>query len=118
MEIHGVSMEFHGMPCSSTVVHAVMPWNSMDCPWSSMELHRVRLSIDGVAWNVMEFHGVSMKFDIHSLQFVMRIHRNALIKQLINLLTTCSSLHFLLERKIENILKAQIVRKLKLHRQC
>ena len=105
MEFHGVSMEFHGMPCSSTEVH-VMPWNSMDCPWSSMEFHRVPWSIDGVPWNVMEFHGVSMKFDIHSLQFVMRIHRNSLIKQLINLLTTCSSLHFLLERKIENILKA------------
>ena len=82
-----------------------MPWYSMDCPWSSMEFHRVPWSIDGVPWNVMEFHGVSMKFDIHSLQFVMRIHRNSLIKQL-NLLTTCSSLHFLLERKIENILKA------------
>ena len=54
----------------------------------------------------MEFHGVSMKFDIHSPQFVMRIHRNSLIKQLIDLLTTCSSLYFLLERKIENILKA------------
>ena len=68
------------MPCSFTKFH-VMPWNSM------------------------EFLGVSMKFNIHSRQFVMRIHRNSLIKQLINLLATCLSLHFLLERKNEKILK-------------
>ena len=80
MEFYGVSMEFHGMPCSFTKFH-VMPWNSM------------------------EFLGVSMKFNIHSWQFVMRIHRNSLIKQLINLLATCLSLHFLLERKNEKILK-------------
>ena len=59
MEFLGVSIEFHGMPCSS-----------MDCPWSSMEFHGVPWSIDGVLWNVMEFHGVSMTSDIHSLQFV------------------------------------------------
>ena len=59
----------------------------------------------------MEFHEMlwssidSMEFDIHSCQFLMRIHRNSLIKQLINLLATCLSLHFLLERKKENILK-------------
>ena len=45
----------------------------------------------------MEFHGVSIKFDIHSCQFVMRIHRNSVIKQLMNLLAK--------ERKKENILK-------------
>ena len=61
-----------------------MPWNSMDCPWSSMEFHRVPWSIGEVRYL---FPAVSM-----------RIHRNSLIKQLINLLTTCSSPHFLLER--------------------
>ena len=35
-----------------------------------MKFHGVPWSIDGVLWNVMEFHGVSMKFDIRSLQFV------------------------------------------------
>ena len=84
MEFHGVSMEFHGMPCSSMKFH-VMPWNSM-------EFHEM-------LWSCMEFHGVSMKFDIYSCQFVIRIRRNSLIKQLINLLATCLSLHFLLERK-------------------
>ena len=40
------------------------------------------------------------------MQFVYeKIHRNSVIKQLINLLTTCSSLHFLLDRKIGNIWK-------------
>ena len=66
-------MEFHEVPCNA------------------MEFH-------GVPWNVMEFHGVSMKFDIHSWQFVMRILRNSLIKQLINLSATCLILRFLLER--------------------
>ena len=44
-------MEFHGMPCSSTEFH-VMPWNSMDCPWRSMDL--------GVS---VEFHGVLRSID-------------------------------------------------------
>ena len=46
----------------------------MECPLSSIEFHAV----------------------------CMGIHRNSLIKQLINWLTACSSLNFLLDRKIEN----------------
>ena len=45
----------------------------MECPLSSIEFHAV----------------------------CMGIHRNSLIKQLINWLTACSSLNFLLDRKIE-----------------
>ena len=35
-----------------------------------MEFHGVPWSIDGVLWNVMEFRGVSMKFEIHSPHLV------------------------------------------------
>ena len=89
-------MEFHGMPCSSMKFH-VMPGNSMEFLGLLMEFHEM-------LWSCMEFHGVSMKFDIHSCQFVIRIRRNSLIKQLINLLATCLSLHFLLERKKEKFM--------------
>ena len=89
------SMECHVVPCMN---FHVMPWNSMEFLGVSMEFHEMLCSS-------MEFHGVSMKFDTHSCQFVMRIDRNSLIKQLVNLLATCLSLHFLLERKKENILK-------------
>ena len=106
-ECHGVPWSIGGVPWSVNEV----PWNAMEfhgvrwsiegVPWNAMELHEVALevhgilsSIDGVPWNDMEFHGVSME-----------CHRNSLIKQLINLLTTCSGLHFLLDRKIENIWK-------------
>ena len=85
------------MLCSSMKFH-VMPWNSMEFLGVSMKFHEM-------LWSSMKFLGVSMKFDIHSCQFVMRIHRHSLIKQLINLLATCLRLHFLLERKKENILK-------------
>ena len=47
----------------------------------------------------------------------MEIPRNSLIKKLINLLATCSSLNFLLDGKIENIrklFKSKIMRKFKL----
>ena len=93
MEFLGVSIEFHGMPCSSMDGSSLefngIPWSSLE--WSSMECYGVPWSIDEVRYS---FPAVCM-----------RIHRNSLIKQLINLLTTCSSPQFLLERKKENILK-------------
>ena len=76
-------MEFHGIP-----------WNSIKfrgSPWSSPSIS-------------MEFHGISMECPLSSIEFhavCMGIHRNSLIKQLINRLTACSSLNFLLDRKIE-----------------
>ena len=100
MEFHVVSIEFHGMPCTYMEFH-VMPWNSIDCPWSSMEF------LGELIWSSMECYGVPWSIDEVRYSFpafCMRIHRNSLIKQLIKLLTSCSSPHFLLERKIEHIL--------------
>lgn len=40
MEIHGVLMEFHGIPWNAMQFHGVstefhvMPWNSLDYPWN------------------------------------------------------------------------------------
>ena len=104
MEFHGICMEFHGMP------------------WSSTEFHEVLMEVHGIPWNIVEFHGmpwgslkyrcssmechsVSMEFDRIPCSLYEKIHRNSVIKQLINSLTTCSSLHFLLDRKIGNIWK-------------
>ena len=42
--IHGVSMEFHGMP------------------WSSMEFHGVSMEFHGMPWSSTEFHEVVMEF--------------------------------------------------------
>ena len=67
----------------------------------------------------MECHNVSMEFDRISCSLYEKIHRNSVIKQLINLLTTFSSLHFLLDRKIGNIWKlskSKIASAFKLHR--
>ena len=105
MEFHGTSMEFHGIP------------------WSSMEFHEVLMKVNGIPWSIvafvqgmpwgsrkylwgsMECHNVSMGFDRIPCSLYEKIHRNSVIKQLINLLNTCSSLHFLLDRKIGNIWK-------------
>ena len=111
MEFHGVSMEFHGVPWSSDGV----PWNAMKfhgISWSSMECHGVPWSTNAVPWNAiacpwspMECHSVPMELDRIPCSLYEKIHRNSVIKQLINLLATCSSLHFLLDRKIGNIWK-------------
>ena len=37
------------------------PWDSMNFPWSSMELHGVpwnSMELHGIPWSSMEFHGV------------------------------------------------------------
>ena len=80
MEIHGILwniVEFHGMP------------------WGSLKYR----------YSFMECHSVSMEFDRIPCSLYEKIHRNSVIKQLINSLTTYSSLHFLLDRKIGNIWK-------------
>ena len=82
----------------------IPPWNSMEFRGVPLSIHGVPRSIDGVPWNSMECP-------------CMEIHRNSLIKQLINLLATCSRLNFLLDGKIENIrklFKSKIMRKFKL----
>ena len=129
MEFHGnrwKSMEFHG---TSMECHAV-PWIIHRVPWNAMEFHEVLMEVHGISWNIVEVHGmpwgslkcrwspmechnVCMEFDRIPCSLYERIHRNSVIKQLVNLLTTCSSLHFLLDRKIGNIWtlsKSKIVR--------
>ena len=121
MEFHGnrwKSMEFHG---TSMECHAV-PWIIHRVPWNAMEFHEVLMEVHGISWNIVEVHGmpwgslkcrwspmechnVCMEFDRIPCSLYEKIHRNSVIKQLINLLTTCSSLHFLLDRKIGNIWK-------------
>ena len=127
--LHGIpwkSMEIHGIPRNSHGVSVEYPWSSMQChgvpwsihgvPWNAMEFH-------GVPWNAMKFHGiscssmechsVSMEFHRIPCSLYENIHRNSVIKQLINLLNACSSPHFLLHRKIGNIgklSKCKIVR--------
>ena len=126
--LHGIpwkSMEIDGIPWNYHGVSMEYPWSSMEChgvPWNVMEFHGVPWSIDGVPWRSIKFHGmpwgslkyrwssmechsVSMEFDRIPCSLYEKIHRNSVIKQLINLLTTCSSLHFLLDRKIGNIWK-------------
>ena len=78
-------MECHEIPWDIVEFHG-MPWGSLKYRCSSMECH-----------------SMSMEFD--KIPLYEKIHRNSVIKQLINLLTTCSSLHFLLDRKIGNIWK-------------
>ena len=119
MKIHGIPWNFHGVP-----------WNPMEYPWSSMEshgvsmeFHEVLMKVNGIPWSIvafvqgmqwgsrkypwgsMECHNVSMGFDRIPCSLYEKIYRNSVIKQLINLLNTCSSLHFLLDRKIGNIWK-------------
>ena len=116
MEFHGVSMGFHiechGVPCSIDGV----PWNAMNFHGVSLEVHGIPRNIVEFhempswgslryRWSSMECHSVSMEFDRIPCSLYEKIHRNSVIKQLINLLTTCSSLHFLLDRKIGNIWK-------------
>ena len=118
MEFYGTSIEYPGS------IHGG-PWNAMEfhgMPWSSTEFHEVLMEVHGIPWNIVEFHGmpwgslkyqwssmechdVSMEFDRIPCSLYEKIHRNSVIKQLINLLTTYSSLHFLLDRKLGNIWK-------------
>ena len=106
--IQGGSMEYAGS------IHGV-PWNTMEfhgMPWSSTEsVYEVLMEVHGISWNIVEFHGmpwgslnyrwssmechnVSIEFDRIPCSLYEKIHRNSVIKQLINLLTTCSSLHY------------------------
>ena len=118
MEIHRIPWNFHGVTWS---IHGV-PWNPMEYPWNATEFHEVLMEVNGIPcsivafhgmpwgsrkypWGSMECHNVSMGFDRIPCSLYEKIHRNSVIKQLINLLTTCSSLHFLLDRKIGNIWK-------------
>ena len=121
MEIHGISRNFHGMPWSSMEY----PWSSMEChgvPRNAIKFHGVSFEVHGIPGNIVEFHGmpwgslqyrcsfmechgVSMEFDRIPGSLYEKTHRNSVIKQLINSLTTCSSLHFLFDRKIGNIWK-------------
>ena len=66
-------------------------------PWNAMGFPEVPSSV--------ECNSVSMEFDRIPCSLYEKIHRNSVIKQLINLLITFSSLHLLLDRKIENIWK-------------
>ena len=126
-EIHGIPWNFYGVsmdyPWSSMECHGV-PRSSMKYWWSSMECHEILWSFLGGPWNsreycrvpwnamgfpevLIQFHGmpysVSMEFNWIPCSLYEKIHRNSVIKKLINSLTTCSSLHFLLDRKIGNI---------------
>ena len=87
MKFHGVSLEVHGIPGNIVEFHG-MPCGSLKYRYSFMECH-----------------SMSMEFDRIPCSLYEKIHRNSVIKQLINSLTTCSSLHFLLDRKIGNIWK-------------
>ena len=85
-----------------------IPWSFRGGPWNSREYHRVPWNVMGfpeVPCSSMECHSVSMECDRIPWSLYEKIPRNSAIKQLINLLTTCSSLHFLLDRKIGNIWK-------------
>ena len=121
MECHGVPWSIHGVPWNAMEFHGV-PWSSDGVPWNAMKFHGVSLEVHGIPGNIVEFHGmpwgplkyrcsftechsVSMEFDRIPCSLYEKIHRNSVIKQLINSLTTCSSLHFLLDRKIGNIWK-------------
>ena len=138
--IHGVSTEFHGMPWRSMEY----PWSSMEChgvPWSSLKYWWSSLEVHGIPWNIVEFHrmpwgslkywwssmechSMFMEFDRIPCSLYMweKPYKSWEIKQLINLLTTCSSLHFLSDSKIGNIWKLSKSKikcvYFKLHRQC
>ena len=104
MECHGVPWSIHGVPPSSMKLW----WSSMECheiPWNIVEFHGMPWGSLKYRCSSMECHSVSMEFDRIPCSLYEKIHRNSVIKQLINLLTTCSSLHFLLDRKIGNIWK-------------
>ena len=118
MEIDGIPWNFHGVsreyPWSSMEYHGVpwsihgVPWSIDGGPWNSMEYRRVPWNAMGfpeVPWSSMECHNVFMEFDRIPCSLYEKIHRNSVIKQLINLLTTCSSLHFYWIEKIGNIWK-------------
>ena len=111
VECHGVPGSIHGVPWNAMEFHGV-PWGGDGVPWNAMKFHGVSLEVHGIPWgslkyrwSSMECHSVSMEFDWIPCGLYEKIHRNSVIKQLINLLTTCSSLHFLLDRKIGNIWK-------------
>ena len=87
-------MEFHGMPWSSTesVYEVLMEVHGIS--WNIVEFHGMPWGSLKYRWSSMECHNVSMEFDRIPCSLHEKIHRNSVIKQLINLLTTCSSLHY------------------------
>ena len=92
MELHRYFREPRGIPWNSMIFHGIS-WGSLKYRWSSMECHSVSMEFDSIPCGLYE-----------------KIHGNSVIKQLIKLLTTCSSLHFLLDRKIGNIWKLKMER--------
>ena len=115
MEYPWSSMEWNGVPWSIHVVPWTameflgVPWNSDGVPWTAMKFHGVSLEVHGIPGNIVEFHGmpwgslkyqcsfmecdsVSMEFDIIPCSLYEKIHRNSVIKQLINLLTQGSQI--------------------------
>ena len=61
--------------CNSMEFHGTL-WNSMDSPWSSMELHGHSMELHGTPWNSMdtpwnsmELHGTPWTLHGHSMEF-------------------------------------------------